>query len=84
MVGLSPDETESRGATAIYPHYAVDVVGLGERKSMQPTAARQGGLSYDRVQHSISIGRFDEAPVARMLLVKTDRKVSRRRHVGER
>ena len=63
---------------AICPHCVVGVVGIGKRQSMQPTAVRQGGLSSDRVQHSISIGRCDNAPVTRMLLVKTDRRVSRR------
>ena len=63
---------------AICPHCVVDVVGVGKRQSMQPTAVRQGGLSSNRVQHSISIGRCDNASVTRMLLVKTDRRVSRR------
>ncbi len=58
---------------AMCPHYIAGLIGLGERKSMQPMAARQDGLSYDRLQHFISVGRWDEAPLARALLAEADR-----------
>ena len=60
---------------AMCPHYIAGLIGLGERKSMQPLAARQDGLSYDRLQHFISVGRWDEAPLARALLAEADRLV---------
>ena len=60
------------------PHYIAGLIGLGERKSMQPMAARQDGLSYDRLQHFISVGRWDEAPLARALLAEADHMVGGR------
>ena len=60
------------------PHYVAGLIGLGERKSMQPMAARQDGLSYDRLQHFISVGRWDDAPLARALLAEADRMVGGR------
>ena len=63
---------------AMCPHYIAGLIGLGERKSMQPMAARQDGLSYDRLQHFISVGRWDDAPLARALLAEADRMVGGR------
>ena len=60
------------------PHYVAGLIGLGERKSMQPMAARQDGLSYDRLQHFISVGRWDDAPLTRALLAEADRMVGGR------
>ena len=60
------------------PRYIAGLIGLGERKSMQPMAARQDGLSYDRLQHFISVGRWNEAPLARALLAEADRMVGGR------
>ena len=60
------------------PHYITGLIGLGERKSMQPMAARQDGLSYDRPQHFISVGRWNEAPLARALLAEADHMVGGR------
>ena len=57
------------------PLYIAGLIGLGERKSMQPMAARQDGVSYDRLQHFISVGRWDDAPLARTLLAEADRLV---------
>ncbi len=57
------------------PPYIAGLIGLGERKSMQSMAARQDGVSYDRLQHFISVGRWDDAPLARALLVEADRMV---------
>ncbi len=56
-------------------HYVAGLIGLGERKRMQPMAARQGGLSYDRLHHFISVGCWDEAPLAQALLAEADRMV---------
>lgn len=63
---------------AMCPHYIAGLIGLGDRKSMQPMAARQDGLSYDRLQHFISVGRWDDAPLARALLAEADRMVGGR------
>ncbi len=60
------------------PHDVAGLIGLGERKSMQLMAARQDGLSYDRLQHSISVGHWDDAPLVRALLAEADRMVGGR------
>ena len=77
---LEPFLTELNHAArrAMCPHYIAGLIGLGERKSMQPMAWRQDGLSYDRLQHFISVGRWDEAPLARTLLAEADRMVGGR------
>ena len=60
------------------PLYIAGLIGLGERKSMQPMAARQDRVSYDRLKHFISVGRWDDAPLARTLLAEADRLVGGR------
>lgn len=77
---LEPFLTELNHAArrSMCPHYIAGLIGLGERKSMQPLAARQDGLSYDRLQHFISVGRWDDAPLARALLAEADRMVGGR------
>ena len=60
------------------PRGVAGLIGLGERKSMQPLAARQAGLGYDRLQHFIAVGGWDEAPLARALLAEADRMVGGR------
>jgi len=47
-------------------------------KLTSPMAARQKGLSYDRLQHFISVGRWDGTPLARALLAETDRMAGER------
>ncbi len=60
------------------PLYIADLIGLGERKSMQPMAARQDRVSYDRLQNFMSVGRWDDAPLAGRLLAEVDRLVGDR------
>ena len=77
---LEPFLAELNHATrrTMCPHYVAGLIGLGERKSMQPMAARQDGLSYDRLQHFISVGRWDDAPLVRALQAEADRMVGER------
>jgi SRSO17 transposase len=35
------------------PAYVADLIGPGDRKSIQPMAARADALSYDRLHHSL-------------------------------
>ena len=60
---------------AMCPLYVAGLIGLGDRKSMQPMAARAGGVGYDRLHHFISAGIWDEGPLHRALLAEADRLV---------
>ncbi|WP_183570657.1 transposase, partial [Methylorubrum rhodinum] len=53
---------------AMCPPYVAGLIGLGDRKSIQPMAARADGVSYDRLHHFIAAGIWDEAPLQRALL----------------
>lgn len=57
------------------PLYVAGLIGLGDRKSVQPMAARIDGVSYDRLHHFIAAGVWDEAPLQRALLGEADRLV---------
>ena len=60
---------------AMCPLYVAGLIGLSERKSVQPMAARAGGISYDRLHHFIAAGIWDEAPLERALVAEGDRLV---------
>ena len=57
------------------PLYVAGLIGLGDRKSVQPMAARGDGVPYDRLHHFIAAGIWDEAPLQRALLGEADRLV---------
>lgn len=54
------------------PAYVAGLIGAGERKSIQPMAARDGKVGYDRLHHFIARGVWDTAPVERVLLTQAD------------
>lgn len=54
------------------PAYVAGLIGAGERKSIQPMAARDGKVGYDRLHHFIAAGVWDTAPVERVLLTQAD------------
>lgn len=60
---------------AMCPFYVAGLIGLGDRKSVQPMAARGDGVPYDRLHHFIAAGIWDEAPLQQALLNKADRLV---------
>ena len=60
---------------AMCPLYVAGLIGLGERKSIQPMAARADGISYDRLHHFIAAGIWDQAPLERALVAEADRLV---------
>jgi len=60
---------------AMCPLYVAGLIGLGDRKSVQPMAARAEGVGYDRLHHFISAGIWDERPLEQALLVEADRLV---------
>ena len=60
---------------AMCPLYVAGLIGLGDRKSVQPMAARAGGVHYDRLHPFIAAGIWDEAPLQQALLGEADRLV---------
>jgi len=57
------------------PAYVAGLIGPGDRKSIQPMAARDGGVSYDQLHHFVANGVWDAAPLEKALLAEADRQV---------
>jgi len=57
------------------PAYVAGLIGPGDRKSIQPMAARDGGVSYDQLHHFVASGVWDAAPLEAALLAEADRQV---------
>ena len=57
------------------PIYVAGLIGPGERKSMEPIAARLAPNRYDRLHHFISSGVWDIGPVEEELAHQADRMV---------
>jgi len=54
------------------PAYIAGLIGPGDRKSIQPMAARADALSYNRLHHSIGAGLWDSAPLEARLWRQAD------------
>lgn len=54
------------------PLYVAGLIGPGERKSMEPMAARVAAGRYDRLHHFISDGVWDPEPLEDALAVQAD------------
>lgn len=57
------------------PAYIEGLIGPGDRKSVQPMAARSAGIGYDQLHHFIGAGLWDSAPLESELLRQADRLV---------
>jgi SRSO17 transposase len=57
------------------PLYVSGLIGPGDRKSIQPMAARLAPGDYDRLHHFIADGVWDAAPLERELLIQAERLV---------
>ncbi|MFG1377784.1 IS701 family transposase [Xanthobacter autotrophicus ATCC 700551] len=57
------------------PLYVAGLIGPGDRKSIQPMAAREGGVGYDQLHHFVAAGTWDQAPLEDVLLQEADRMV---------
>ena len=57
------------------PLYVAGLIGPGDRKSVQPMAARLAPGEYDQLHHFIADGVWDAAPLEAELLVQADRLV---------
>src|ERR1700686_3547563 len=55
--------------------YVAGLIGPGDRKSVQPMAARDNGVSYDQLHHFIGSGVWDAAPLEAALLIEADKLV---------
>jgi len=55
------------------PTYIAGLIGPGDRKSVQPMAARAGDTSYDQLHHFVTSGVWDAAPLEATLLAEADR-----------
>ena len=58
------------------PVYVAGLIGVGDRKSVQPMAARDGEVGYDQLHHFIASGVWDAAPLDKALLTEADRMVA--------
>ena len=57
------------------PLYVAGLIGPGERKSIEPIAARLAPDRYDRLHHFISSGVWDADPLEEELARQADRMV---------
>jgi len=57
------------------PLYVAGLIGPGDRKSVQPMAARLAPDDYDQLHHFIADGVWDAAPLESELLIQADRLV---------
>jgi SRSO17 transposase len=57
------------------PAYIAGLIGPGDRKSVQPMAARDAVVNYDQLHHFIGSGVWDAAPLEAALLAAADKMV---------
>jgi SRSO17 transposase len=57
------------------PAYIAGLIGPGDRKSVQPMAARDGEFGYDQLHHFVAVGVWESAPLETVLLKEADRLV---------
>ena len=60
------------------PLYIAGLIGPGDRKSVQPMAARAGDVGYDQLHHFVAAGIWNSAPLEAALLNEADRLVGGR------
>ena len=77
---LSPFVSAFRHKTRarMCPVYVAGLIGGGDRKSVQPMAARDGEVGYDQLHHFIASGVWDAAPIEKALLAEADKMVGGR------
>ncbi|WP_430515434.1 IS701 family transposase [Aureimonas ureilytica] len=56
----------------ICPAYVAGLIAIGERKSIQPMALRDGVVGYDQLHHFIGAGVWDAAPLELELARQAD------------
>ena len=71
FLGALEHKTRSR----MCPAYVAGLIGAGDRKSIQPMAARDGQISYDQLHHFIASGVWNASPLEKVLLAEADKMV---------
>ena len=61
---------KSRGRMC--PLYVAGLIGPGDRKSVQPMAARADEVGYDQLHHFVAAGVWESAPLEAVLLREAD------------
>jgi len=76
-VWLAPFLAALRNKTRmrVCPAYIAGLIGPGDRKSVQPMAARSGEFGYDQLHHFVAAGVWDSAPLEAVLMKEADRLV---------
>ena len=59
----------------VCPAYIAGLIGPGDRKSVQPMAARASDVGYDQLHHFVAAGVWDSVPLEATLLREADRLV---------
>ena len=57
-------------------HTVAGLIGPGDRKSVQPMAARLAPGGYDQLHHFIADGVRDAAPLELELLIQADQRIA--------
>src|SRR5271170_1730901 len=57
------------------PLYVAGLIGPGDRKSVEPMAARLAPGDYDQLHHFIASGVWDEAPLEEELAIQADERI---------
>ena len=69
------DRLDHKARRRMCPLYVAGLIGPGDRKSVQPMAARLAPGGYDQLHHFIADGVWDAAPLELELLIQADRLV---------
>lgn len=64
-----------RARRRMCPLYIAGLIGPGDRKSVQPMAARADDVGYDQLHHFVAAGVWDSSPLEAALLKEADRLV---------
>jgi SRSO17 transposase len=69
------DALGHKARSRMCPAYVAGLIGAGDRKSIQPMAARDGEVGYDQLHHFIASGAWNAAALEKVLLAKADKMV---------
>lgn len=69
LVGALRHKTTGR----MCPAYVAGLIGPGDRKSVQPMAARDAAISYNQLHQFVASGVWDAAPLEAALLAEADK-----------
>jgi SRSO17 transposase len=75
VAGAVRGAARAQGATADVPLYVAGLIGPGDRKSVEPVAARLAPGDYDQLHHFIASGVWDEAPLQEELAIQADKRI---------